>query len=351
MPFPKRNRSFNCNWTISPLILVTGGAGFLGNHLVDQLQKSGEPVRIFYRNRPARVVFDPDRVEWVQGDITNKASLEPAMAGVKRLYHVAGRVDFNPPTPDLLYAVNEQGTRNVLDVAMSHGVERVVHVSSVSTLGAAADPARPLTEADFGQGLGLDIPYPQSKYRGEKVALEFAQRGLPVVIVNPTFFAGPADWNLSSARTIISFLHRQVWVSLTEGSFGFTDVRDIAAGARAAMDKGTPGQRYILGGHNLTLADYHRLLERLTGLPAPRLRVPPRLAMVLAAIGAVGYRMVGLKPYVGPGDVRLARRNWIYDYSRARHELGLVCRTPEDSVRDTLAWLAEQGYYKPASGK
>jgi len=321
--------------------LVTGATGFLGGHLVDLLLQRGERVRVFCRSIPKRAVFDPSRVEFAMGDITDPRTLPAAIAGIRRVYHVAGKVDFNPPSMTELLAVNEQGTRNVLSEARRQNVERVVHVSSVSTLGAAESFDRPLNESDFGKGRGTDIPYPRSKLLGERVALEFAGNGLSIVIANPTFFAGPFDLNLSSARTIVSFLRRQVWVGLTRGGMGFTDVRDVAAGLISAMDRGRSGERYILGGHNLRLHEYHAILEKLTGLRAPRIFVPPAVAVVLATIGSTGYRMLGIEPFVGPGDVRLARQYWVYDYSKAQNELGLHCRSPEESLRETLDWLKD----------
>ena len=333
------------------MILVTGSTGFLGQHLVRRLLEAGQTeIRLLCRTKPTTSLFAPHAPEIAIGDLTDPPSLERAVEGVRRIYHVAGRVDFNPRDSKLLLAVNEQGTRNLLDAALRARVERIVHVSSVSTIGAAADREHPLTEDDFGRGAGIDLPYPRSKLLGETVALEFAQRGLPVVIVNPTFFLGPGDRNLSSARTVVSYLHRQTWVGLTAGGFGLTDVRDVAAGIEAAMERGRPGRRYILGGHNLLLREYHALLEEATGLPAPRLRLPPNLALALAAIGALAYGLIGRKRYVGVGDVRMGRHYWMYDYSRCRDELGLVCRPARETIRDTLAWLASEGYHHPRVG-
>ena len=331
------------------MILVTGATGFLGGHLVGQLLDQGKQVRILCRSQPHAALFDADRTEVVLGDVTRPATLGAALQGVREVYHVAGRVDFNPRDSQLLLAVNEAGTRNLFRECQQHQVQRVVHVSSVSTIGATSDPARPLTEEDFGCGLGVEIPYPQSKLRGEKVALEFADRGLPVVIVNPTFFAGPGDLYLSSARTMLAFVHGQVWVGLTTGGLGLTDVRDIAQGMIAAMHRGVPGRRYILGGQNLLLREYHQLLGKLTGQRPPRLRLPPTVAMALAVIGLAGYRLLGLKTYVGLGDIRMGKHYWLYDYTRAREELGLTCRPTEETIRETLAWLAEQGHYSPRS--
>lgn len=328
------------------MILVTGGTGFLGGHLVDLLLRDGDPVRVFCRNAPSTTVFDRSRVTFQYGDVRDPGAVERAIAGATRVYHVAGLVDFNPKTMVDLLAVNRDGTRNVMEACRRHGVERVVHVSSVSTIGAADDFEHPLNESHFGTGRGLDIPYPQSKYEAEKVALAAADKGLPVVIANPTFFCGPADLHLSSARTILSYMMRQVWVGLDRGGLGYTDVRDVAAGLRSCMNVGRPGERYILGGHNLRLKDYHAEIAKVTGLSPPFVRVPPRLASILAQIGQIAYGAVGIKTYVSSGDVRLAKHYWVYDYSKAHTELGLTCRPVAESLRDSIAWLAEHGYVR-----
>ncbi|QDU64618.1 3 beta-hydroxysteroid dehydrogenase/Delta 5--_4-isomerase [Planctomycetes bacterium Pan216] len=319
--------------------LVTGATGFLGGQLVNELLSQEKRVRILCRSEPTNASFDTSRVEVARGDLTDAASVEDATKDVERIFHVAGRVDFHPWRRKELLAVNEQGTRHVMSAAERAGVSRVVHVSSVSTIGATSDPTKPLNEEDFGTGEGLQLPYPQSKYRAEKVALEYASRGLPVVICNPTFFGGPGDKYLSSARTIVSFLKGQVWFGLTKGGMCYTDARDIVSGLVAAMEKGTPGERYILGGTNLALHEYHAILAKLTGHRAPRFRIPPWLAMGIAPLGRVYYGIQGKKIYVGVGDVRLASHCWHFDYTKAGRDLGLVCRSPEESLHDTVEWL------------
>jgi dihydroflavonol-4-reductase len=262
--------------------------------------------------------------------------------GVDRIFHVAGVIDFNARDLAPMLAVNELGVRRLYSAAKTVGVERIVHVSSVSTIGGVSDPTRRLTENDFGTGLGIDLPYPQTKLRGEKVALEFIAQGLPVVIVNPTFFAGPGDVHLSSARTIVSFAKGQVWASLTYGGMGYTDVRDVARGVVLAMERGRIGERYILGGHNITILQYHHLLADLLGRRMPWIRFPPWLAVWAADLNNAWHRLRGVESWIQSGDVRMASNYWFYDYTRAQLELNLRCRAPEESLRDTIAWLRNQ---------
>lgn len=327
--------------------LVTGASGFLGGHLIKRLLADpGARLRLLCRRPPTPdlglPIADP-RVEVALGDVTQPTSLAPALANIRRVFHIAGHIDFGPTTREQMFAVNVGGVRHLLTAAQAAGVERVVHVSSVSTLGAAVDMDHPLSEADFGRGLGLDLPYPQSKYQGECVALEFARHGLDVVIANPTFIVGPGDRHLGSARTIVSFVRRQLWVGLDRGGLGMTDVRDVAEGVVRVMERGRTGERYILGGENFSLRQYHRLLGELTGQWPSPLRVPPWLAVPLSIAGRALYAAVGIKTYVAPGDIRMGRHYWVYDYTRARTDLDLHPRPARESLADTLEWLAATG--------
>jgi len=340
------------------VILVTGATGFLGRHLVSQLLETGAAVRGLCRSSPRPEQARDGRqqplacasgsepsvsLEWSHGDVRDPASLKKAMVGVTYVYHVAGRIDFDARDLELMRAVNIQGTRNVLTAAKEAGVQKIVHVSSVSTIGAVPTADRTLNEDDFGEGLGVDLPYPASKLAGEQVALDFAANGLPVVIANPTYMGGPGDVNLGSVHTAASFVRGQVWVGLTTGGFGYTDIRDAARGLQLAMEKGVSGRRYIIGGTNILLREYHELLGKLTNRRAPRFRLPPSLAEPLAVVGRFYYRMLGLKPYVTRGDVRMGRHYWLFDYTRAKSELGFTPRPVEESLRDTLLWLGESG--------
>ncbi|MGL4465659.1 MAG: NAD-dependent epimerase/dehydratase family protein, partial [Planctomycetia bacterium] len=176
------------------MIFVTGASGFLGAAVIELLLERGEKVRGL-RRRGGREPISRrlTEVEWVYGDVRDPASLRTAMAGVDAVYHVAGKNDFNPKTIDEMRGVNEDGARNVLEEAKRAGVRRVVHTSTVGAIGGSSGPGHLLNEDDFGKGTGVDVPYPQTKYRAEKIALEFAAGGLDVVIASPTFFVGPDD--------------------------------------------------------------------------------------------------------------------------------------------------------------
>ena len=324
------------------MILVTGASGFLGRHLVSQLLAEGHAVRGLSRRPTENLPPSSDGVEWALGDVRDAESVRIAMHGVKRVFHVAGKIDFDGKHLADLRAVNVEGTRNVMTAALEANVERVVHVSSVSTIGAVPSPERTLNEHDFGKGLGVDLPYPASKLDGEKIAMEFAAKGLPVVVCNPTYMGGPGDVNLGSVHTAASFVRGQVWVGLTTGGFGYTDIRDAARGLRLAMEKGASARRYIIGGTNILLREYHELLSKLTGRRPPRIRLTPWLAEPLAVVGRIYYRTLGMKPYVTRGDVKMGRHYWLFDYSRAKNELGLTVRSVEESLRDCLVWLGEQ---------
>ena len=329
------------------MILVTGASGFLGRHLVAQLLADGAAVRGLRRRPQGDPPASTGGFEWAYGDVRDVASVKEAMRDVTRVYHVAGKIDFDGKHLAEMRAVNIDGTRNVMTAATEAGVEKIIHVSSVSTIGAVASPDRTLNEDDLGKGLGVDLPYPASKLEGERMALEFAARGLPVVVCNPTYMGGPGDVNLGSVHTAASFVRGQVWVGLTTGGFGYTDIRDAARGLRLAMEKGVAGRRYIIGGCNILLREYHNLLSKLTGRRPPRIRLTPWLAEPLAVVGRIYYRMLGWTPYVTRGDVRMGRHYWLYDYARARNELGFIPRPVEESLRDTLLWLGDHRVIPP----
>ena len=325
------------------MILITGAGGSLGGWVARQLAADGADLAGLCRKPPPTPAPDAPKIDWRVGDLRDRASLAAALRGVDRVVHVAGLVDFRAKAFPELLAINVDGVRSLLRACADADVKKVVHVSSVSTIGAVERPGQVFTEDDFGRGRGCDLPYPQSKLRGEAVALEFAAAGLPVVIVNPTFFCGPGDINLKSAHTIVSFLQGQVWVGLTRGGFGYTDVRDVATGVRLALEKGRSGRRYILGGTNILLREFHDLLAKIAGRRPPRIRLHPKPAEWLARAGRIYYRVQGKKPFVDVSDVRMGKQHWFYDYSRAREELGLVCRSPEESLRETIDWLRSTG--------
>jgi dihydroflavonol-4-reductase len=317
--------------------LVTGATGFLGSHLVRALVEQGERVRVLVRpeTNPRTLLDLPVEIVW--GDVMSPPSIGAAMRGVERVYHTAAKVAIGARRDDGMSLLNVQGTRHVLEAAWRWGVERVVYTSSVAAIG-ATDTRTLLTEDDIYSGRGTFLPYARSKVLADRSVMQFVRRGLPVVPVYPTLFMGTGDKYLHTTKTVLRYLEGRA-LGYVAGGFGCTDVRDVAQGHVLAMTRGAVGRRYILGGWNVTVCEFYRLLERVTSIPAPRLRLPPTLAYLIAAVTQWAEPMRGKPPVVTTGELESACLYWFYDYKRAHDELGLRCRPLVDTLRDTVRSL------------
>jgi dihydroflavonol-4-reductase len=326
------------------LNLVTGGCGFIGRHLVEQLAVRGERVRVLDL-RP----LDPTspKVEQVVGSITDPAAVARAMDGCERVFHLAANPNLWASDPKSFDAVNHQGTRRMLEAAQKAGVERFLYTSTESILKSYRAPkqsARALIDEKVRLTLeDMPGPYCRSKFLAEEAAREAAAGGLPVVIANPTMPIGPGDTLLTPpSKMILGFLNGQTPAYL-DCEFNMVDARDIAAGQILAADKGRIGERYILGNANLSLGELLAELQRLTGLSMPRTRIPYALALVSALVSE-GISNVTKKPPIAPiTGVRLTRTSMAFDCSKARGELGWFCRPLEQSLRDAIAWMSGRG--------
>jgi dihydroflavonol-4-reductase len=251
-------------------VLVTGATGFLGSWVTRELAQSGCKVRILARSR-VRSDLEQLNVDVVQGDILSPESLARAMTDVDALVHCAGLVSLNLRDREALQRVNVEGTRNVLEEAMSRGI-RVLHTSTIATIGPTSEPVA-LDETASAVPLPFDYPYAASKRASESLAMDFCQRGLDLVVLNPGILFGPGDVKYTSTQFILRYLRRELWLHLGGGA-SFGDVRDVAGAYVAALTKGRRGERYLLGGWNRTYQELQEELRRLTGLhrsaPVPR---------------------------------------------------------------------------------
>jgi dihydroflavonol-4-reductase len=329
--------------------LVTGATGFLGGHLVRASVDRGEDVRVLVRPQTDPRDLRELPVEIVAGDLQEPETITAAMRGIDRVYHAAAKVDVTASSDLGMSQLNSDGTRNVLEAAWRAGVERVVYTSSVGAIGACANHER-LTENDAYCGRGTSLPYARSKVLADQIAMQFVERGLPIVPVYPTLFMGPGDRYLRTSKTILTFLKGRAPAYIA-GGFGCSDVRDIATGHVLAMERGRLGRRYILGGWNVTWREFYLLLEQITGIRAPTLRVSPALAHVIATVTKWIAPIRGKQPVVTHGDVETGRLHWFYDYTRAREELGFHCRPLVETLRDAVDWLRREILEpKPESG-
>lgn len=323
--------------------LVTGGSGFIGQHLVAALLERGEAVRVLDLD-PAEHL--PRGVDIVQGSVADGVAVAAAMRGVQRVYHLAANANLWDADRAVFEAVNHGGTRTVLAAAGKAGVERIVVTSTEGVLIGRRSPRRPFRVDETAELAAGDMigAYCRSKHRAEKAALVAARDGLPVVVVNPTLPVGPGDRRLTPPTRMILDLANGTIPAYLDCYLNFADVRDVAAGHILAAEKGRVGARYILGGENLRMRDFIGVMAEVTGADMPRWRVPYWLAVTAAAVDEARATHVTKRPPRAPmAGVRLAGRPALFDSGRARTELGLPGRPLRDSLRDALAWLVWNG--------
>jgi dihydroflavonol-4-reductase len=318
------------------MTLLTGGTGFIGSHLAPALQRRGDELRLLIRSSSSADHLAGIDFERVNGDITDRRAVRRAVEGVDRVFHVAGTTSMRRGVRERVIATNVDGTRIVCEEALEAGVGRVVHTSSAAALG----PARPGGRVDETQGFpaaARGIPYVHSKHEAELEALRVAAHGLDVVIVNPTFVLGPEDPKGTSMALVKRFLLRAIPVYV-DGGLNISDVRDVAEGHILADERGVAGERYILGGRNFSLRRLFADLARISGVPAPPLKLPASVAQT----GAELVERFGLPLPISADEARSASMWWTYSPAKAKRELGYQPRPHEETLTDAVQWQADE---------
>ena len=325
-------------------VLVTGATGFVGWHVARQLLERGERVRALVRDPAlsAKALAELAGIETVPGDLREEASLESAVMGCGSVFHVAADYRLWAPRPDEMYRSNVDGTRSLLSAARKAGVERCVYTSTVGCVGM---PKGELGSEDTPAGLDeMQGPYKRSKYLAEQVALQFAGEGFPVVIVNPTAPVGDHDFRPTpTGKIVVDFLRGAMPAYLDTG-LNVVDVGDVAAGHLLACERGRVGERYILGGENLTLRQIFGKLEEVTGKPAPKVRIPYAVAYA-AGVASTGWAsLTGKEPRAPLDGVRMARKKMWVRHDKAARELGYSARPAVEALRRAAEWFQANGY-------
>jgi dihydroflavonol-4-reductase len=325
-------------------VLVTGGAGFIGTRLVEALLARGERVRVYdlkagEANRLAEL-----GAELVTGDILDEGGLRAALDGCNGVFHLAALLSMWETDPGVYHKNNIEGTGSVLESALEAGVERVVHTSSAVTIGETKGQIG--IEQTVRRGYFLSR-YERSKYLGEQVALDLCQHGLPVVIVNPTTVYGPGQ-TINQTGAIIRFLQGRLPVA-ANAQFNYVYVDDVVRGHLAAMELGSIGERYILGGQNVAMVDFFSLAGQVAGFSRRPRAVPGSLLKSAAlALGAVS-RVTGRRPAISIDEARTASHSFIMDTSKATDELGLEWKPLRVGLEKTVDWLQREGLVGEAS--
>lgn len=324
-------------------VFVTGGTGFIGAHVVRALVARGDEVRCLVRAESRRDNLEGLAVELVTGDLGAPDSLLAGVRGVQQVYHCAADYRLFARDPSGMYRTNVDGTRNLLVASAEAGVQRVVHTSSVGALGLHANgsPADEDTPVTLDDMIGH---YKRSKYQAERIAEEWARRGLDVVIVNPSTPVGELDIKPTpTGQIIVDFLNRRMPATVDTG-MNFIDVRDVAQGHLLAAERGRTGRKYILGHANLSLRDLLQVLADLTGQRAPWIRLPHWVPLAVAAVDTRLARWRGGRPRVSLEAVQMAGHKMYFDCSRAVSELGLPQSPLREALERAVDWFRERGY-------
>ena len=325
-------------------VLITGASGFVGSAVLRHLVQAGHRVRALVRPDSDRRNLDGVPVEIAVGDLRDRASLERAAAGCSGLFHVAADYRLWTPKPDGLYQTNVSGTRELMLAAAAAGVERIVYTSSVATLGLTADgtPADETAPAAIDDMIGH---YKRSKFLAEAEVLKLAEdEGLPVVIVNPSTPVGPRDIKPTPTGRMIVEAAAGRMPAFVDTGLNLVHVDDVAAGHLLAYERGAVGERYILGGDNMTLREILRDIAAITGRRPPRVRLPHGLVVPIAYVAEAWARLGGGEPFVTVDGVRMARKLMFFSSQKARDALGFRPRPAAEALRDAVEWYRLNGY-------
>ncbi len=317
-------------------ILVTGGTGFLGRHLIEQLLQKGEKkIKVLTRS------FDYELgelgIEQIEGSLLDHDALKRALENVKYVYHLAGRVERDPSSAHLMYELHVDGTRHLLDRIVGTKVKKIVVASTSGTVGVSkfddyiADDSSPTVEDIVSKW-----PYYLSKIYAERVCERYIREyNLPIIMMRPTLLLGPGDERKSSTEDVVKFLNGDI-PSVPSGGLSFVDVRDVASAFIEAMEVGEAGEHFLLGAQNLTVESFFDELSLLSGKTPPKLHLPQSAAVMGAKVLDSAMRIFGKRASVDPVSVDMSGYYWYIDSKNAEQKLGWNPRSPRLTLRDTI---------------
>jgi dihydroflavonol-4-reductase len=342
--------------------LVTGAAGFLGSHVARQLVARGESVRVLLRPSSSNRAISDLSLEYVTGDLRDAASLQRAMDGIRRVYHVAADYRLWAKNPQDIYDSNVGGTKNLLSAAERAGIELLVYTSTVATIAvdrqSATEPNANNNASGSAAGSHGDLPneftdakleemvghYKRSKWQAEAEVLSAAKNGFPAIVAMPTTPVGPWDWKPTpTGKIVVDFLNGKM-PGYVETGLNFVGVEDCAAGHLLVAERGKIGERYLLGAENLTLKELLDLLAKITGLTAPKLKIPHGVALGVAYAESAVSRLLGREPQIPVEGVKIAQHLMFVDTSRAQRELDFRSTPVTAALARAVRWYEANGY-------
>lgn len=328
-------------------VLVTGGTGFVGSAVVRALLARGDAVRVLARASSDRRHLDGLDAEIVIGDLDDPSSFNAAVARCKALYHVAADYRLWIPKPDEIYRTNVEGSRCLMRAAANAGVERIVYTSSVATLGLTGDrtPANETTPTSLAQMVGH---YKRSKFLAEQaVQALIDDEGLPAIVVNPSAPMGPRDAKPTPTGRLVVDAANGRMPAFVDTGLNIVHVEDVAHGHLLAFEHGKIGERYILGGDDMTLGEVLGAIAMLAGVQAPRLKLPIGLIMPVAHITEAIWRLTrqSREPFITVDGLKMARKLMFFSSAKAKAELGYCPRPATVAFQDALDWYRQHGYF------
>lgn len=329
-------------------VLVTGGTGFVGSHLVRCLLRHENAVTCLVRPSSRLDNLESVPIALRHGDLTDENSIRETVRGCKVVYHCAADYRLWCPDPEEMFRVNVTGTNNLMQACFDEGVERVIYTSTVGCLGKYSKDA-PADENTPSRLEDMLSPYKKSKFLAQESVLNWAKRGLPVVIVNPSTPVGEMDLRPTpTGKMIVDFLQGKMFGYVDSG-MNLIDVRDVAEGHWLAAQRGSPGQKYILGNVNLTLKNIFDLLSKIAGISPPNRRIPYWIALLYAHVENLwSGQLLHREPTAPLDGVRMAKSKMWFDSSKAVRELGLPQSPIEKALERAIRWFREKGYVRPS---
>lgn len=327
---------------------VTGANGFLGSFLCRQLVDRGVEVRGLVRAGSDKRLLDGVDLDLIEGDLLDRRALDRGMEGCEQVYHTAAAVRFFVRDAREMWRTNVDGTRNVLEAARQAKVQRLVHTSTVAFLERSSSSSNGVSpsngDAISANGSSVLGAYALSKLEAEQLVLAAASEGFPAVVCSPCGPVGPGDFRPSPVgKVILQFLRKKI-PAYTDSGLNVVDVRDVANGHVLAADKGTIGERYVLGGENLSLIDFFRLLSDVSGIPAPKIRLPYAVALAAGFFGEIVGRISGREPLACLDSVRSSKQPHYFLSDKAERELGYTTKSVRTSLEEEVAWYRENGF-------
>jgi dihydroflavonol-4-reductase len=328
-------------------VFITGATGFVGGHVARSYAAEGASLRLLTRKTSRLDSLDDIHAEMVTGDLREPERLRSALLGCDALVHVAADYRLWVRDPDQMYAANVTGTRELLKLAFEVGVRRVVYTSSVATMGFKSDGTivNEVTPVSLGEMIGH---YKRSKFLGELEAIRAAKAGQHVMILNPTTPIGPGDWKPTpTGRIIVDFLNKN-FPAYVDTGLNLVDVAEVARMHVVALERGIPGERYILGGENLTLKQILDRMSAITGLPSPTMKVPHAVAMAFAFFDEnFTGKLRGKEPRATVEAVRMGKKMMFASSAKAERELGFQVVPIYNALRAAIEWFVAHGYAPP----